>query len=408
MTKFAQNQSAIIYKLTEQINRLEAKIEEKGKELASAKAKGEAILQSIGDALVVTDQKGTIILVNKAFEEMMGWAEAEAKGKSFMDLVKSEDEEGNKILGAKRKIMIILSGGANYQRSGREAHYYVRRDGTRFPVNAVVTPIIFAGRRLGAVQVFRDITVERDIDRAKTEFVSLASHQLKTPLSVINWYTEMLIDGDAGGLNEKQRRYINEVARGSHRMVDLVNSLLNVSRLELGTFIVEPEKVDLKKIVRSVLDEFKVKIDEKKLKITFVISKSFPKYLLDPKLTRIIVQNLVSNSIKYTSNGGWVKITVGQVKDKILISVLDDGCGIPAGQQSNIFNKLFRADNARVLDPDGTGLGLYIVKTILANVGGEIWFKSREKKGTNFFVTLPCYGMRSKKGRRELEVVLPH
>ncbi|OGM13125.1 hypothetical protein A3D84_04745 [Candidatus Woesebacteria bacterium RIFCSPHIGHO2_02_FULL_42_20] len=408
MTKFAQNQSAIIYKLTEQINRLEAKIEEKGKELASAKAKGEAILQSIGDALVVTDQKGTIILVNKAFEEMMGWAEAEAKGKSFMDLVKSEDEEGNKILGAKRKIMIILSGGANYQRSGREAHYYVRRDGTRFPVNAVVTPIIFAGRRLGAVQVFRDITVERDIDRAKTEFVSLASHQLKTPLSVINWYTEMLIDGDAGGLNEKQRRYINEVARGSHRMVDLVNSLLNVSRLELGTFIVEPEKVDLKKIVRSVLDEFKVKIDEKKLKITFVISKSFPKYLLDPKLTRIIVQNLVSNSIKYTSNGGWVKIAVGQVKDKILISVLDDGCGIPAGQQSNIFNKLFRADNARVLDPDGTGLGLYIVKTILANVGGEIWFKSREKKGTNFFVTLPCYGMRSKKGRRELEVVLPH
>jgi len=408
VTKFAQNQSAIIYKLTEQINRLEAKIEEKGKELASAKAKGEAILQSIGDALVVTDQKGTIILVNKAFEEMMGWAEAEAKGKSFMDLVKSEDEEGNKILGAKRKIMIILSGGANYQRSGREAHYYVRRDGTRFPVNAVVTPIIFAGRRLGAVQVFRDITVERDIDRAKTEFVSLASHQLKTPLSVINWYTEMLIDGDAGGLNEKQRRYINEVARGSHRMVDLVNSLLNVSRLELGTFIVEPEKVDLKKIVRSVLDEFKVKIDEKKLKITFVISKSFPKYLLDPKLTRIIVQNLVSNSIKYTSNGGWVKIAVGQVKDKILISVLDDGCGIPAGQQSNIFNKLFRADNARVLDPDGTGLGLYIVKTILANVGGEIWFKSREKKGTNFFVTLPCYGMRSKKGRRELEVVLPH
>ena len=408
MTKFAQNQSAIIYKLTEQINRLEAKIEEKGKELASAKAKGEAILQSIGDALVVTDQKGTIILVNKAFEEMMGWAEAEAKGKSFMDLVKSEDEEGNKILGAKRKIMIILSGGANYQRSGREAHYYVRRDGTRFPVNAVVTPIIFAGRRLGAVQVFRDITVERDIDRAKTEFVSLASHQLKTPLSVINWYTEMLIDGDAGGLNEKQRRYINEVARGSHRMVDLVNSLLNVSRLELGTFIVEPEKVDLKKIVRSVLDEFKVKIDEKKLKITFVISKSFPKYLLDPKLTRIIVQNLVSNSIKYTANGGRVKIAVGQVKDKIVISVLDNGCGIPAGQQSNIFNKLFRADNARVLDPDGTGLGLYIVKTILANVGGEIWFKSREKKGTNFFVTLPCYGMRSKKGRRELEVVLPH
>jgi len=176
----------------------------------------------------------------------------------------------------------------------------------------------------------------------------------------------------------------------------------------LGTFIVEPEKVDLKKIVRSVLDEFKVKIDEKKLKITFVISKSFPKYLLDPKLTRIIVQNLVSNSIKYTANGGRVKIAVGQVKDKILISVLDDGCGIPAGQQSNIFNKLFRADNARVLDPDGTGLGLYIVKTILANVGGEIWFKSREKKGTNFFVTLPCYGMRSKKGRRELEVVLPH
>jgi signal transduction histidine kinase/methyl-accepting chemotaxis protein len=260
-----------------------------------------------------------------------------------------------------------------------------------------------------------DITNEKEIDKAKTEFVSLASHQLRTPLSAINWYSEMLLAGDAGKLSEEQERYLKEIYTGNQRMVALVNALLNVSRLDLGTFIVEPTLIDLPEMIKSVLTELKSFIAERKLTVEENYAKNLPKFNADHNLLRIIFQNLLSNSVKYTSENGKVAVSVNVTKkgekfgekimeiDALTVSVSDSGIGVPLNQKDKIFSKLFRADNAKESEAEGTGLGLYLVKSIIDKTGGEIWFDSEEGKGSVFYVFLPLTGMKRKEGSRKLD-----
>ncbi len=250
---------------------------------------------------------------------------------------------------------------------------------------------------------FQDVTKEMEIDKAKTEFVSLASHQLRTPLSAINWYTEMLLAGDAGSINDDQKKYLNEIYNGNHRMVELVNALLNVSRLDLGTFAVEPEPTNLIALAGSVTDEQRSTVAEKKINLVTNFDTKIPVIPLDKKLIRIVFQNLLSNAVKYTPNGGQVEFTLMLQKDEVLAKVSDTGYGIRKSQQDKIFTKLFRADNVREKDTEGTGLGLYLVKAIVEDaVEGRIWFESEENKGSTFFVTLPLKGMRRKLGNKDL------
>jgi signal transduction histidine kinase len=197
-------------------------------------------------------------------------------------------------------------------------------------------------------------------------------------------------------------------------MGDLVNALLNVSRIEMGTFMVEPIPSDLIQIMRSVLDELKLTIDNESLQVS-ESHDPLPNVLVDPKIMRIIYQNLLTNAVKYTPKDGKINIkhtlvNKGQTlnnhpaaTDFVLITVADTGYGIPKAQQSHVFEKLFRADNIKERDPQGTGLGLYIVKSIIEQSGGAIWFKSQENKGTTFYVTLPVSGMKKKEGTKTLE-----
>jgi len=229
------------------------------------------------------------------------------------------------------------------------------------------------------------------IDKAKTEFVSLASHQLRTPLTAINWYTEMLLAGDAGKVLPKQKKYLKEIYSGNQRMVGLVNALLSASRLELGTFVFEPEPTDVGALVQSTIAEQKVLLRLKKIQFSTTMEKGLPRVYADPKLLRVIVQNLLSNAIKYTPEDGSISLTVSvdEHAQQMLILVSDTGYGIPKSQQDKIFSKLFRADNARMKDAEGTGLGLYIVKSIVEHAGGTVSFTSEENKGSVFTVALP-------------------
>ncbi len=249
-----------------------------------------------------------------------------------------------------------------------------------------------------------DITKEKQIDKAKTEFVSLASHQLRTPLSTVNWYTEMLLAGYTGEINEKQKKYLDEIYRGNQRMVELVNALLNVSRLELGTFVVEPEPTDIVVLAKSAIDEQKNVIDQKKLKFSDHFANDVPKINVDPKLLHMVFQNLLSNAVKYTLEGGSIEFGISLDKEKryVNIRVADTGYGIPKNQQDKIFTKLFRADNVRKKDTEGTGLGLYIVKSIIEHTEGTIRFESEENKGTTFYISLPIEGMKKKEGTKAL------
>jgi signal transduction histidine kinase len=249
-----------------------------------------------------------------------------------------------------------------------------------------------------------DVTREKEIDKAKTEFVSLASHQLKTPLTSINWYAEMLLDGDVGQLNAEQKRYVQDMYESNQRMVDLVNSLLNVSRIELGTFSVEPVPTNIVELAQSVIKEQMPTLTQKQQILTTHFADNIPLIPVDIKLFRMVLQNLLSNAIKYTPEKGTIEfeITLGVRKGTLSIRVSDNGCGIPEHQKDRIFSKLFRADNVRSQNVDGTGLGLYIVKSIIDHSHGTISFTSEEGKGTTFFVTLPLDGMEKKEGTRKI------
>lgn len=380
-------------KLKRSYETLEKKVFERTKSLEMARAKEEAILLSIGDGLLATDEKGGIIFINKTAERLLGKTSKEVVGKNFSKVIPLEDEKGVFIPLEKHPVNMVLVTGATT--AALPTAYYKRGDEKRFPMAIMATPVILDKKVIGTIKVFRDITSEREVDKAKTEFVSLASHQLRTPLSTVNWYAEMLLAGDVGALNEKQQRYLDEVYQSNQRMVELVNALLEVASLELGTFVMEPKEVDICALTEEVIAEQKPEIDLRKLRFSFSCKKEVSSMRTDPRQLRMVIQNILSNAVKYTPTGGKITFSIAlQGKEDVLFKISDTGYGIPKNQQDKIFTKLFRADNVRDKDTDGTGLGLYIVKSIVENSGGKVWFTSTSKKngGTTFYVSLPLQG----------------
>lgn len=368
---------------------LEKKVLQRTRDLEQIRSRNEAILASIGDGLIVVNKEGEISYVNKSFEEMLGWKSQEIIGKSMVEVVPREDASGTAVLFKERILTQVLSG-KKFVANLNNSFYYIRKNKSRFPASGIVAPVVLDGKIIGAVEVLRDITKEKEIDKAKTEFVSLASHQLRTPLSTVSWYSEMLLAGDVGEVTSEQKKYLEEIYHGNQRMVDLVNTLLDVSRIEMGTFIVESKPTDIVKLAQDVIEEHKLQISERRIKFLCSFKQNMPLIQADPKILRMVIQNLLSNAIKYTPEGGKVEASIDLVKGNgIIFKVSDTGYGIPTDQQNKIFTKLFRADNVVGKDTEGTGLGLYIAKSIVEQSGGKIWFESSENKGTTFYVTLP-------------------
>ena len=251
------------------------------------------------------------------------------------------------------------------------------------------------------VGIGRDITKEKEIDKSKSEFVSVASHQLRTPLSTINWYTELLLSKDTGHLSKEQEEYVEEIRKDTKQMNKLVESLLNVSRIDMGTVAIEPEKVNIIKIAESAIKEFRPQMERHKFKFTKNFDAKLPKtMMLDKQLTFMILQNLISNAVKYTPDKGKITINIKRRDKDVEIIVSDSGIGIPKKDQNKIFTKLYRASNAKIKHVTGVGLGLYIIKSFIEKTGGKIWFKSKIKKGTTFYVIIPIKGMKKIKGTK--------
>jgi PAS domain S-box-containing protein len=368
--------------------------------------KSRAILSSIGDGVFVVDTDGRITVFNDMAATISGYATDEALGRPYSDILRFQIEETGKP--ADKFIKKALQG----HLSSMAGHtMIIRKDGRYVPVADSAAPIYDTSHTIiGAIIVFRDVTKENQLEKAKAEFVSLTSHQLRTPLSAIHWYSEMLIKGDAGKLTQTQSEYIKEIYNGSNRMGDLVNMLLDVSRLEIDTLSTKPAPTDMAAVVDALSDEFKAMTTSRQQTLHSHIS-SVPLIMADPRQLRMIAQNLMGNAIKYTQPHGSIDVTLrvateadmeqAGIKDihkpHWFLSVKDSGYGIPRDDQPKIFEKLFRAENARALNIEGTGLGLFIVKQLVEKMGGHVWFESIETVGTTFYVVAPVETQPSKK-----------
>lgn len=347
----------------------------------------DGILSSMGEGLLVVDTKGKVILVNQTAGILLKIAPADAMGKNIATifrLFKSQEEPTpprGLIEKAIKQLTIIRIRLA-------DGFYCKDMEERVFSIGMVITPL-FEEQIAGAVIIFRDLTEEKEIDRAKSEFVSLASHQLRTPLSTVNWYTEMLLDEETGPLNEEQRAYAEEIYRANQRMVGLVNAFLSVSRIELGTLPNNPEPTSVPDVASAALSELKPLIQEKELVITTAYGKNLPKIIVDPGLLLVVFQNLLSNAAQYTPKKGKIEVAITNEASDLLIKIRDTGYGIAKKDYPKIFTKLFRGDNVRERETSGNGLGMYIVKAIIDASGGKIKFESDLNVGTTFYITFP-------------------
>jgi len=223
----------------------------------------------------------------------------------------------------------------------------------------------------------------------KAEFISIVSHQLKAPLANLKWPLELLLSGKIGNLNEKQLSYLKLIQENNERMIKLINDLLDVSKIEDGRMKIIKQNVDLKEIVRSVVDNFIHLAKASNISISLNIENNLPLIKTDSNRVRLAIQNLVDNAVKYNKPKGKIEIDLKRMKNRIYFSIKDTGVGIPKEQQKQIFSKFFRSDNVLKHQTQGTGLGLYITKAIIKSSGGKIGFTSEENKGTTFWFYLP-------------------
>lgn len=222
------------------------------------------------------------------------------------------------------------------------------------------------------------------LDETKDEFISMASHQLRTPLTSVKGYLSMVLEEDAGEINDTQRKFLDQAFVSSQRMTYLIADLLNVSRLRTGKFVIDSVPTDLSEVIRTEVEQLTETAEARHLKLSFNKPDDMPQLMLDETKIRQVIMNFIDNAIYYTPSGGNIKVGLEDTGESIEFTVVDDGIGVPKTQQLHLFNKFFRAENAKKARPDGTGLGLFMAKKVVVAQGGSIIFRSQEGKGSTF------------------------
>jgi len=332
--------------------------------------------------IIFTDPKGIILYANEGVEKTTGFSSAELIGTKAGRLWGGLMDKDfyttlwERISGQKQPFSAEL---INKKKTGET--YYAE-------IN--ITPVLDAtGQIEFFVGIERDITYIKEIDKVKSEFISLASHQLRTPLSSIKWLCELFWQEDVSKLTADQKEVVQKVQNENERLIKLVNSLLNVSRIEAKKITVAPEQTDFNKLVQQTVDSYRRHMADRGVTLTENYQSDLPTVLLDPKLTAEAVGNLVSNAVKYTPQNGHITITTKRDKAGLVLSVADTGIGIPINDQKHIFDRFFRASNANTTLTDGNGLGLYFVKWVAGEHGGRVWFDSKENSGSTFHLAFP-------------------
>jgi len=361
-------------------------VAEEKENVSREKDKINTILESIGDGVFVVDRNYKIIIFNQVASKISGFTAEEAMGKTYDEVLRFIFEKSGKI--NDKFIKETMSTGEIKEMSNHTL--LIRKDGEKVPVADSAAPFKDKeGQVRGVVVVFRDVTKERGIDNTKTEFISVASHQLRTPVSAINWLIESL-QLSLKGLDEKQKSYLNDVSISAKRLTKLVEDLLNTSRLELGTLKTEKKELNIIKSVEEFIESIKDYAISKKHTIVFnKESAEFPAIVIDPKTLYNVLQNLVSNAVDYSPPDSEITIDLRKENNLMKVSISNKGPNISKEDQVKLFQKFYRAPSAQKMKTEGTGLGLYIVKNLIEQNGGKVGFRSEEGEDTVFWFTIP-------------------
>lgn len=366
-----------------------AELEEVNRQVTTEKVRAEGILRylrSIGEGVFATDRRGTIVFCNATAAAMIGKDADTLIGENcqsvFHFCIGDDDMACDfspfaEAIRMKKTMSFV-------------AKTFLVEQGKHVPVSGTFSLIIEVDHIAGAIIVFQDITERYELEQMKDRFLSVAAHQLRTPLGSMRWNMELLEGGDLGKLPKLAKEAVGELRKNSERMMLLVNDLLNVSRIDQTTIKEIPEETDLKEIVVEAAKALRGEAEKKKMKCYCSFPENeVPKISLVRKHVFEAVENLFSNAVRYGKEGGKVECAVIVTDREIVLSVSDDGIGIPKEDQTKIFAKFFRAGNAVRSFTDGSGLGLSVVKAYVEESGGTISFESEENVGTTFTVKFP-------------------
>lgn len=245
------------------------------------------------------------------------------------------------------------------------------------------------GNYIGCVKNLHDITAEREISQMKNEFVSTVSHELRTPLTSIKGYVDLILDGEAGDINEIQREFLQIVKQNNDRLVALINDLLDISRIESGRIHLKIQPIDMGDIIAGTVETFKAVLEQTQMTVETSVSKSVPHAAGDRDRVAQVLINLISNAIKYAPGASKIAVRARRRANQVVVSVKDYGIGVSGEDQKRLFSKFYRVDSSLTRDVGGTGLGLSICKTIIELLGGQIWVESKVGKGSTFSFSLP-------------------
>lgn len=361
-----------------------------------------SIIASMEEGLVLIDGAYRILLANPAAANMLEISLEEAPSKTLTDI--SAIWKGNMKLPTEERFSTrALQTGTPVFASIEDNVFVETHTGKKFPVAFMISPLKEHDGTREAVVVFRDITKEKNLDDAQKSFVAVASHQLRTPLTAIQWNLELLMGKEVGELTDRQKQFAMDAYEGAEKLVETINLLLALARVESGSVQMDPAPLAIPDFIRAIAAEFAPVAAKKELALTVHEPvNSVPPIMLDASMLREVALNVLSNAIRYSNPHGTVDVAFAPGDDGVTISVKDSGIGIPSSQHSRIFEKFFRADNAVHMTADGTGLGLNLANALVTLWHGAIWFESEEGKGTTFYFTVPYEGMKEKREGKSL------